>query len=127
MFVAPTNAKIQISSLEPICSDDPSHNDGKVILHPADQDANYMNHDLIHDALCFCHQGGHHNSHLQSQTNLKSLIWFPHMVKRMTAFYDACTHCMMCKSFICEYKRVRQRVQLDPAIQALGVPTLQAE
>ena len=94
VLVAPTNAKIQISSLESICSDAPSQADGMTIFHPADQDANYMNHDLIHDALCFCHQGGHHSSHLQSQANLKALLWFPHMVKRMTAFYDACSHCI---------------------------------
>ena len=94
VLVAPTNAKVQISSLESICSDAPSQADGMTIFHPADQDANYMNYDLIQDALCFCHQGAHHNSHLQSQANLKAILWFPHMVTRMTAFYDACSHCI---------------------------------
>ena len=94
VLVAPTNAKIQISSLESICSDAPNQADLMTNLHPADQDASYMTYDLIQDALCFSHQGGHHNSLLQSLANLKSLMWFPHMVKRMTSFYNACSHCI---------------------------------
>ena len=94
VFVAPTNAKIQISSLEPICSDTQIIVEAGTQLHPADQNANYMNHDLIYDAMNFCHQGGYHLSLLQSIKNLKSLLWIPNSVKRMTAFYDACTHCI---------------------------------
>ena len=94
VLVAPANAKIQISSLESICSDSLNNEEAGIHLHPADQNANYMDYDLIQDALVFCHQGGHHLSLLQSIKNLKALLWIPNLVTRMTKFYDACTHCI---------------------------------
>ena len=101
VLVAPANAKVTISSLEPICVDTAVSSALQIPVsvdthrHPADRDSDeYLKDDFITDVMIFSHQGAHHASFLQSLHNLRSIIWFPGLYQRMQKFYDACSHCI---------------------------------
>jgi len=95
VLVLPEGAHIQISSLEPICTDQAPDVTGSHQIHPADSpDAPYMQHDLITDVMCYSHQGAHHPSRSQTIRNFKSIAWIPKLFHRLNSFIDACSLCI---------------------------------
>ena len=95
VMVLPEGAHLQISSLEPICTDQAPDVTGSPPLHPADSStATYMQYDLIKDVMCYCHQGAHHPSRPQTIRNFKSIAWIPKLFQRINSFIDACSLCI---------------------------------